>query len=80
MFCRREAVILMASSTGTHSCCAGFGCWFFSFFSFFTKSGVLYTYYFIHIFTETKKILYRLNLVLTYGISPEFRGGVHLLI
>ena len=22
----------------------------------------------------------RLNLVLTYGISPEFRGGVHLLI
>ena len=50
----------------SYSCCAGFECWFFSFFSryvgcqsdeVFTKSGVLYTYYFIHIFTETKKIL-----------------------
>ena len=54
-----------------HSCCAGFGCWLFSQFScylrglllyqvievFTKKSGVLYTYYFIHIFTETNKIL-----------------------
>ena len=25
-------------------------------------------------------ILHRLNLVLTYGIPPEFRGGVHLFM
>ena len=25
-------------------------------------------------------LLSRLNMVLTYGIPPEFRGGVHLFI
>ena len=29
---------------------------------------------------QPDQLLLRLNLVLTYGIPPEFRGGVHLFI
>ena len=44
-----------------HSCCAGFGCWFFS---CYVSCGIkclrfsrraVYNYYFIHVLTETKK-------------------------